>query len=94
MDGRDKTEEEVAANLIEPDYYNQKGTITPIEFIMSNKMSFPQGSVIKYITRYRLKADPVGDLRKARQYIDYLIEEVLASQRVTQCKEDKEWDRR
>ena len=29
--------------------------IQPIEYIMKNKLDFPQGSVVKYISRYRSK---------------------------------------
>lgn len=32
------------------------------------------GSVLKYIARYLLKGNPVKDLRKARQYLDFEIE--------------------
>lgn len=29
--------------------------IQPIEYIMKNKLDFPQGSIVKYISRYRKK---------------------------------------
>ena len=32
------------------------------------------GNVIKYLYRYRTKGTPVEDLKKAREYIDFLIE--------------------
>ena len=32
------------------------------------------GSVLKYIARYLLKGNPIKDLRKARQYLDFEIE--------------------
>lgn len=34
-----------------------------------------QGTVLKYLWRYRYKGKPVEDLRKARWYLDRLIEE-------------------
>lgn len=48
--------------------------IQPIEFIMANNVSFCVGSVIKYVMRYKEK-NGVEDLKKARQYINFLIEE-------------------
>ena len=33
------------------------------------------GNVVKYLARFRHKGDPLGDLHKARAYIDKLIEE-------------------
>ena len=47
--------------------------IQPVEFIYYNKLGFCEGSVIKYICRYKSK-NGVEDLRKARHYIDLLIE--------------------
>ena len=51
--------------------------IQPIEFILANKLSYCQGNVIKYVCRYPHK-NGVEDLRKARQYIDFMIEEELS----------------
>jgi hypothetical protein len=47
--------------------------IEPIDFIIANKLNFCEGNVIKYRLRYNLK-NGVEDLKKARQYIDFLIE--------------------
>ena len=47
--------------------------IEPIDFIIANKLNFCEGNVVKYISRWRLK-NGVEDLKKARQYIDFLIE--------------------
>lgn len=52
-----------------------QGTIQPIEFIMSNNLSFCQGNAIKYIFRYKDK-NGIEDLRKAKHYIDFMIEEL------------------
>ena len=48
--------------------------IQPYEFISKNNLSFFQGNVIKYVCRYKFK-NGVEDLRKARHYIDMLIEQ-------------------
>ena len=47
--------------------------IQPIEFITKNGLSFAQGNVIEYICRYKAK-NGLQDLKKARHYIDLLIE--------------------
>ena len=59
-------------NIKKPDHYN-KGGIEPIEYITKNKLSYCEGNVIKYITRWRYKGG-LEDLKKAKQYIDFIIE--------------------
>lgn len=71
-----KMKEEELSNLvsdgnIRPDYYNY--AIEPVEYIHKNKLDFFQGNVVKYITRFREK-NGLEDLRKAKTYIDLLIE--------------------
>ena len=56
------------------DHYDRMA-IQPIEYIMANNLGFAEGNVIKYISRYKFK-DGVRDLKKARQYIDALIEQM------------------
>ena len=60
------------ANNISPSYY-QKGSIEVTDYITSNEMSFIDGNIIKYVTRYKEKSG-IQDLRKARWYLDKLIE--------------------
>jgi len=47
--------------------------IQPIEFIHANSIPFAEGSVIKYVTRWRAK-NGLADLKKARHFLDLLIE--------------------
>ena len=47
--------------------------IQPIEYIHANNIPFPEGSVIKYVTRWRGK-NGIADLKKARHVLDILIE--------------------
>ena len=47
--------------------------IQPIEFILANNIPHCEACVIKYITRWKNK-NGIEDLRKARHYIDILIE--------------------
>lgn len=47
--------------------------IQPIEYIHGNGLDFIEGSVVKYITRWRSKGG-IDDLKKIKHYIDLLIE--------------------
>lgn len=47
--------------------------IQPVEYIMANGIPYCEGNVIKYVTRWRRKGG-LDDLRKARHYLDLLIE--------------------
>jgi hypothetical protein len=53
-----------------PNHYT-KG-IECIDFIDSWDMSFIEGNIIKYVTRYKFK-NGLEDLKKARFYLDRLI---------------------
>lgn len=55
-----------------PEYYS-RWKIEPITFIMDNNLGFLEGNVIKYLMRYDRK-NGVEDLKKARTYLDWLIE--------------------
>ena len=50
-----------------------KLSIQPVEYINANHLTYLQGNVIKYVTRYKDK-NGVEDLQKAKHYIDLLIE--------------------
>ena len=47
--------------------------IQPIEYIHANGIPFAEGSVIKYVTRWRAKGG-IKDLEKAKHFIELLIE--------------------
>jgi hypothetical protein len=53
-------------------HYKTKG-IQPIEYIHANNLNFSEGSIVKYITRWREKGG-VKDLEKIKHYVDLLIE--------------------
>lgn len=57
------------------DHY-KKLKIQPIEYIMANQLPFAEGCIVKYVTRWRDKGG-VDDLRKAKQFIDFIIESEL-----------------
>jgi TPP-dependent trihydroxycyclohexane-1,2-dione (THcHDO) dehydratase len=50
-----------------------KFKIQPTEFIHANNVPFIEGNVIKYVLRHREK-NGIEDLKKARHYIDLLIQ--------------------
>lgn len=47
--------------------------IQPVEYIYANAIGYFEGNVIKYVSRWR-KKNGIDDLRKARHYIEMLIE--------------------
>ncbi len=51
----------------------KKLRIQPVEYIHANEIPFEEGSVIKYVTRWRDKGG-VKDLEKAKHFIELLIE--------------------
>ena len=59
-----------------PHYFRFK--IEPITFIMQNDIPYAEGNAIKYICRWRVKHKTkeaqIEDLKKAKQYIDLILE--------------------
>lgn len=58
----------------QPDHYTM-GNIEVFDFIEAWELSFAEGNVIKYTVRAPYKGSKVKDLKKARWYLDRLIEE-------------------
>lgn len=54
-------------------YHYKKKTIEPWDFIAANNLGFFEGNIVKYISRWKDKGG-VEDLRKARHYLEKLIE--------------------
>ena len=59
-------------------------TIQPWDYIAANNLGYFEGNVVKYVSRWRDKGG-IDDLRKARHYIDKLIE-VETARRAEQGK--------
>lgn len=53
-------------------HYKDKA-IEPWDYAVANNLDFLEGSIVKYVTRHRDK-NGLEDLKKARHYIDKLIE--------------------
>lgn len=64
--------DEALASQVGGSHY-AKLPIQPAEFIHRNGIGFLEGNVIKYVVRHRAK-NGIEDLKKARHYIDILIE--------------------
>jgi len=67
-----------------PHYANNK--IEPIDYIIANGLTYCEGNVVKYISRWRRKGG-MEDLKKAKQYIDF-IKEKEGTPKVTDTKDD------
>jgi len=68
---------------INPSHYHDAG-IEPIEYMRANfspeaYKGFIQGNIIKYVSRYEAK-NGIGDLKKARNYLDMLIKTLEESE--------------
>lgn len=70
--GQSVTIEQPLDTQVAGDHY-KKLKIQPVEYIHGNGIGFIEGSVIKYVTRWRDKGG-IDDLRKARHFIDLLID--------------------
>lgn len=57
--------------VVHPSHYN-KG-IEMWDYAYSHNLDFFEGNVVKYVTRWRHK-NGIEDLKKAKQYLDKLIE--------------------
>ena len=62
----------MSANNTGPGHYKDK-PMQPWDFIVANNLGYLEGNVIKYVSRWRQKGG-VEDLRKAKHYIEKLIE--------------------
>jgi hypothetical protein len=63
---------EVNAGQVGGDHYRKKA-MQPWDFIAANGLGFFEGNIVKYVSRWRDKGG-VEDLKKARHYLDKLIE--------------------
>ena len=60
-----------------PDHYN-KGEFEVIDVIYDWNLNFALGSAIKYIASAEHKGNDIEDLKKAKQYIEFEIENRLS----------------
>ena len=75
-DNKERYQMKKFAELVNhPKHYNT-GKIEVIDAIMDWELDFIEGNVVKYVARSRHKSSRVGDLKKARWYLDYLIKQL------------------
>lgn len=72
-DMKEKESEKSALDVQVGSNHYKNLAIQPIEYITKNNLSFSQGNVIKYITRYKNK-NGLEDLKKAKHMIDLMIQ--------------------
>jgi len=60
-----------------PKHYNVG--IETTDYISSWDMSFAEGNIVKYVSRYKYKRG-LQDLYKARWYLNYLIQELESNE--------------
>ena len=68
-----KTPSTAQEEIKKPTRYNKKGKLECWDVIIDQEMNFLEGSVIKYLWRYKEK-NGIHDLEKAKVYIDKIIE--------------------
>ena len=64
-----------------PKHYNT-GKIEVIDAIKEWKMGFCDGNVIKYVARHKHKGRPIEDLKKAKWYLERLIQQYEQENRI------------
>ena len=60
-------------HVFHPAHYT-RGTIEVWDFIINQQLDFLSGNIVKYLCRAGHKGDKMTDLRKAKAYLDKLIE--------------------
>jgi hypothetical protein len=66
--------QELKANDVQVAGTHYKGkAIQPWDYIVGNNLGYLEGNIVKYVSRWKDKGG-VDDLRKARHYLDKLIE--------------------
>ena len=70
---KDFQKESALNTQVDGDHY-RKFPIQPIVFTHCNGLNDIQSAIVWYIWRYNLKVTPLQDLKKAKHFIDILIE--------------------
>jgi hypothetical protein len=71
--GAVKKSDDVKATQVGGSHYINDSGIQPWDIIAGWNLDYWEGNVVKYVLRYR-KKNGVEDLKKARHYLDYLIQ--------------------
>ena len=73
MESETNTDNAGALSVQEGGNHYKDLAIQPVEYIHRNKIPFIEGSVIKYVTRWRQKGG-LEDVKKARHFLDLLLQ--------------------
>ena len=65
---------QIKDDINHPENYTMGDEVT--DFIASWEMDFSRGNIIKYVTRCPYKNNAIKDLKKAKWYLDNLIEKL------------------
>jgi len=65
---------EIKDDVNHPDHYTMGIEVT--DFVASWEMDWFRGNILKYVVRCPFKNNPLKDLKKAKWYLDDLIERV------------------
>ena len=71
----------MSSSVNHPKHYNT-GKIEVIDAIEEWEMGFCDGNVIKYVARHRHKGKPIEDLKKAKWYLERLIQQYEQENRI------------
>ena len=71
----------MSSNVNHPKHYNT-GKIEVINAIEEWNMGFCDGNVIKYVARHKHKGKPIEDLKKAKWYLERLIQQYEQENRI------------
>jgi hypothetical protein len=71
----------MSGNVNHPKHYNT-GKIEVIDAIEEWEMGFCDGNVIKYVARHKHKGKPIEDLKKAKWYLERLIQQYEQENRI------------
>lgn len=71
-----------------PPHYNV-GKIEVIDAIVDWRLGFSLGNVVKYVARAEHKAKTLEDLKKARWYLDYHIQQLEKEQHAQQTDQSQ-----
>ena len=64
-------------NIEHPSHYAEGRKYEPIDVIKDWQLNFNLGNTIKYISRAGRKNDCIEDLKKAKFYVDYELENMM-----------------
>lgn len=68
-----------AKDSIEHPAHYTHGSVEVWDAIEAWRLGYLEGNIIKYVARAKYKGDELSDLRKARQYLNRVIEKLEAS---------------